>query len=175
MYKIKFSLFTLFFTLMVSTLWADVEINEKNFPDNDFRNFLLHQSYGKDKILTEAEIASITEISVGGENYDGVKNMKGIEFFFALEKLDCCECCVSELDVSKNTALTYLDCDDNLLTELDVSNNTALTYIDCSRNKLIALELPKNATFTWLDCSYNQIKGMAMDDLIENLSGNNGV
>ena len=154
---------------MVSTLWADVEINEKNFPDNDFRNFLLHQSYGKDKILTEAEIASITEISVGGENYDGVKNMKGIEFFFALEKLDCCECCVSELDVSKNTALTYLDCDDNLLTELDVSNNTALTYIDCSRNKLIALELPKNATFTWLDCSYNQIKGMAMDDLIESL------
>ena len=37
--------------------WADVEINEKNFPDNSFRNWILSQPYGKDGVLTDKEIA----------------------------------------------------------------------------------------------------------------------
>ena len=34
--------------LTASTAWADVEINETNFPDANFRNWVLAQDYGAD-------------------------------------------------------------------------------------------------------------------------------
>ena len=56
--KAKFVIFMLM-TTICQAVWADVEINEKNFPDVNFRNWLLSQPYGKDGILTEKEIADI--------------------------------------------------------------------------------------------------------------------
>ena len=42
---------------------ADVEINENNFPDAKFRNYLLNQSYGSDGVITNEEISTIKTIS----------------------------------------------------------------------------------------------------------------
>ena len=78
-------------SLMAITTWADVEINETNFPDEHFRSWLKNQSYGSDDVLTEAEIASVTSISMSG-SYSSpgtISSLKGIEFFTALETLSC--------------------------------------------------------------------------------------
>ena len=130
--------------LSAGTAWADVDINETNFPDEKFRSYLLSQEYGWDEKLTDSEIAGLRMMSVWSK---GIQSLQGIEYFTALLKLDCYDNQLTSLDVSKNTALEYLYCSDNQLTSLDVSN-TALTNLYCYKNK---------------------IQGAAMDALVESL------
>jgi Leucine-rich repeat (LRR) protein len=106
-----------------------VKINATNFPDENFRNYLLSQDYGKDGSLTEEEIKNITFLNV---SWKSISNLKGIEYFTALKELDCYNNQLTSLDVSKNTALTWLGCFNNQLTSLDVSKNTALTKLWCN-------------------------------------------
>ena len=96
--------------LTAVTVMAAVEINETNFPDANFRNWVLAQSYGQDGVLTDVEIAGVTSISV---NQKSIHSLKGIEFFTALTDLYCYWNQLTSLDVSKNTALTWLDCYSN--------------------------------------------------------------
>ena len=57
---------------------------------------------------------------------------------------------LTELDVSKNTALTYLNVWNNKLTELDVSKNTALTTLHVHKNPLTELDVSKNTRLEYL-------------------------
>ncbi len=68
------------------TIDCFVEINEENFPDPNFRNWVLTQSYGQDGKLYDSEANRIYTIDVHGEN---IKSLKGIEHFTALETLYC--------------------------------------------------------------------------------------
>ena len=63
-----------------------VEINETNFPDAAFRSFLLAQSYGKDGVLSDSEIAGITTLNLQSR---GIANLSGINYFTALKELRC--------------------------------------------------------------------------------------
>lgn len=85
---------------------VEVDINETNFPDENFRRFLLEQDYGKDGMLTSAEIASITVMDIAKKD---IESLKGIEFFTALDTLDCFDNYLDVLDVSKNVALEETD------------------------------------------------------------------
>ena len=76
---------------------------------------------------------------------------------------------LTDLDVSKNTALTGLGCSDNQLTALDVSQNSALTLLNCSDNQLTTLDVSKNTALTWLYCYNNQLKGEEMTRLVNSL------
>ncbi len=76
---LKHLLFSSLMLLSAGTAWADVEINETNFPDENFRIWLKNQKYGKDAVLTDAEIAGISEMYVYNE---GIKSMQGIEYFY---------------------------------------------------------------------------------------------
>ena len=168
--------------LSVNSAWADVKINETNFPDENFRNWVLSQSYGTDGILTDNEIAGVTSINVAN-NY--VKNMQGIEFFTALTNLDCSYNQLTLLDVSKNTALTILNCNGNGITSLDLHNCTALKTLECddnelksldlheftaleklvcSRNKLTVLDLSNNTALTTLDCYVNYLTSLDLSN-----------
>ena len=109
--------------LSTMTAWADVEINEENFPDEIFRSYLLSQDFGEDGVLTDDEIAKTKTLSIQSYN---IQSLKGIECFTALEKLTCIDLGLTSLDVSGLTSLWWLDCSCNLLTSLDVSKNTAL-------------------------------------------------
>ena len=129
---------------------SGIIIDKNTFPDDNFRNWVLAQDYGQDGLLTDKEIAAVTEIKV---IYKNISNLKGIEYFTALEVLHCQCNQLTSLDVSNNTALRELNCNTNLLTALDVSNTTALTL---------------------LDCSWNQIYGAAMDALIAGLPSTGG-
>ena len=134
-----------------------ISINSTNFPDENFRNYLLGQSEGKDGVLTESEIKRITYINVSNKN---ISSLKGIEYFTALTSLSCSNNQLTALDVSKNTALTKLYCSDNQLTALDVSKNTALTSLWCYNNQLTALDVSKNTALTDLWCYNNQLTAL---------------
>ena len=212
-----------------TTAWADVEINETNFPDENFRNWVRGQEYGSDGVLTDEEIASVKIINVEEKE---IQSLQGIDYFTELFLLICNNNQLKTLDLSKNTALTsvesnsnqltaldvskntalkHLLCEDNQLTTLDVSGCTALTILKCSNNQLTALDVSKNTELIILecwsnrlttldvlnktaltnlycyknlltsldvsgctalgvvDCSINQLKGMAMDALVESL------
>ena len=116
---------------------VDPSLIEK-FPDAAFRNYLLSQSYGMDGVITDEEIATVTRIDVP---YKKIKSLKGIEYFTALEMLDCGSNQLTDLDLSKNTKLTFLNCYSNQLTSLDLSKNTLLSDLDCSNNQLKILNL----------------------------------
>ena len=173
--------------MLTISAMADVKINVTNFPDAKFRSYLLSNSYGKDGVLTDEEIARITTIVVSDM---GIQSMKGIEFFPELKilscnindltsldvskntkliKLFCDRNKLKTLDVSKNTVLEMLECGGNLLMTLDLSKNPRLTYLYCPNNQLTSLDLSKNPRLTYLYCSQNQIKGAAMDRLVGSL------
>ena len=137
---------------------ADVEINETTFPDEEFRSWVLRQSYGQDGVLTEEEIANVTRITVvGGRD---IQSLKGIESFTALTYLNCASNHLTALDVSKCTKLEVLYCDCNQLNLLDVSKNTALKELACAANPLTTLDISMNPELTNLACSQCQLTSL---------------
>ena len=155
-----------------------VAVDETNFPDENFRKWVLSQKYGKDSVLTDEEIAEVKDITV---SYEEIANMKGIEYFTELETLFCgCEKLTSldvskntklkwlrctqtgltSIDVSKNAALTRLDVENNQLTSLDVSNNPLLEDLDFYNNKVTAIDVTHNPALKQLSCYYNPITSL---------------
>ena len=128
------------------------------FPDENFRNVLKEQGIGN----FYASIPYITREDVENTKvldlwYIGINSLTGIQFFTALEDLDCGHNHLTALDVSKNTKLTKLYCYKNQLTALDVSNNTELERLNCSWNDLTSLDLSKNTKLNDLNCAYNEL------------------
>ena len=146
---------------------AGIKIDATNFPDANFRNYLLSQSYGKDGVLTDEEIRIITTLDITSKR---ISSLIGIKYFTKLETLKCYDNQLSSLDVSKNVALVYLNCHTNKLTSLDVSKNTALETLICSINQLTSLDVSKNVALVYLGCGRNKLtsldisKNIAMKD-----------
>ncbi|MBO4494642.1 MAG: DUF4214 domain-containing protein [Clostridiales bacterium] len=162
---------------------AAVEINEKNFPDSGFRDLVSnYDTNPTDGVLSDAELASVTSISIDDQT---IASLKGIEFFTSLKKLECVQIPITELDVSKNTALSnlnvtnckltsldlsknvdlaWLQCGDNEIAELDLSKNVQLNNLTCYSNKLTKLDLNKNMKLQWVDCGYNPITEIDLSD-----------
>ena len=110
------------------------EITEENFPDENFRDYILYtltdiagNKVGGDGILTAKEIAAVKEINVKNKN---ISSLKGIEYFTSITYLNCGSTDLTSLDVSRNTELTTLECSNNQLTSLDVSKNTKLKELN---------------------------------------------
>ncbi len=150
-------LLSLLMLLTAKGVWAYVRINETNFPDENFRNYLLQQSYGKDGVLTYEEIASVESLLVDGKK---IKSLKGIEYFTELTMLFCSRNQLTSLDVSENTELEYLNCQENQLTSINVSGNTELEDLHCSRNQLTSIDVSKNTRLWHLSCEKNQLTAL---------------
>lgn len=148
--KILVFALTLFATATKTT--AQVSIDAKNFPDENFRNWVLAQKYGKDGKLTDEEIATVKEIEIGDKP---ITNLKGIEYFTALTMLFCWNNQLTELDLSENTELTILNCIGNKLVKLDVSKNKKLSIIECSNNLLAEIDISQNTALIELGCHDN--------------------
>ena len=141
--------------MMVSA--QNITIDETNFPDENFRAYLLERDYGKDGVITEEEIKSVRSINVYSKQ---ISTLKGIEYFTELTYLDCGNNLLSTLDVSKNTKLTYLDCSVNQLSSLDMSQNTKLRELACPYNQLSSLDMSQNIELTKLYCYDNQLSSL---------------
>ena len=150
-----------------------VAVDMFNFPDKNFRDVVKTFDTDDNNILSDTEIAAVKKIDCKGR---AITNLKGIEYFTALEYLYCYDNELTELDLRRNTKLeelncstnrlTVLDlsqnpklkmviCSENALTTLDLSNNTALEDVNCSDNALIALDLSRNSKLSILDASGN--------------------
>ena len=136
-----------------------IAINETNFPDENFRNWVLSQFYGKDGVLTDAEIACVKNMNLYPPEYN-IQNMQGLEFFTALRSIDISGGNLTSLDVSKNTKLESLYCYGNMFTSLDLSQNKALISLNCFGNLLTSLDLSNNTALKSLVCKYNQLTSL---------------
>ncbi len=135
------------------TYISAVEINETNFPDATFREYIkTNFDSNDDGALVSSEREAVTQITVASK---GIRSLKGIEHFTEVTHLRCYYNSITELDLSKNTALTNLYCYGNELTALDLSKNTALKYLDCDDNKITHLDLSNNLLLETLYCSRN--------------------
>ena len=174
---------------------SDILINETNFPDKNFRNWLLDSSNidgkGEDGTLTASELTSITDMDVG---FKDIANLTGIEHFTALTKLDCSGNKLTALPTMLPSGLIKLYCDNNQLTALPTALPSCLEELSCSNNLLTALptlpsglwvlycdnnqltELPTLPSDLWvLDCYDNQLtelpalpSGLAVLDCYDN-------
>ncbi|MBA4319754.1 MAG: hypothetical protein C0412_15245 [Flavobacterium sp.] len=125
-------------------------------PDPEFEYFLIYSGYDSGnidgKVLT-SNIDSIKEIYFfpGAANIN-IKDLTGIEDFKALEKLNCQNCNLTSLDLSKNIALTELICENNKLTSLNVAGCVNLKTINCNGNPFTNLDFTKTINLETLYC-----------------------
>lgn len=139
---------------------GEVAIDETNFPDANFRQYVLDKcDTDKDSTLSNDEIQAVTTIDC---RHLSIENLKGIEYFAALQILNCKTNFISSLDVSENTALKELYCGNvsENFTSLNVSNNTALEVLDCSYGQLETLDLSNNTKLKSLNCKYNDLASL---------------
>ena len=106
------------------------------------------------------KIRAVTKLNISGYGIakeERLSDLSGIEYFTGLDYLDCSRNQLTELDVTKNTALTNFNCYNNNLTELDVTNNTELTYLDCEDQSISSLDVSQNTKLKELWCGGNDL------------------
>ena len=125
-----------------------VAINSTNFPDANFRNYLL--SLFPNGYLLPEDIEGMTSLSIYNK---GIANMKGIEYFTELRELRCWGNSFTSLNLNNNTQLTYLDCAPNSqLTSLSVNSCSNLQTLICYSTGLTTLSINNKSSLTKLDC-----------------------
>ena len=72
------------FNCSMAAMAQNININPTTFPDDNFRNWVLSQSYGADGELTPGEISGVKSIEI--QNL-GITDITGIEYFTALTTL----------------------------------------------------------------------------------------
>lgn len=159
---------------------TSLPINEDNFPDANFRNYIKTYIAGSSNVLTVEKRSKVDTIKVEGKN---ISRLEGIEAFPNLTELDCGNNSIqnldlrqnpmlktlkcnknqlTQLDLSKNPDIDYLNCSDNQLEQLDVSH-LKLDYLYCSNNKLEQLDVKNSKWLRELDCSKNELTGLDVD------------
>ena len=134
---------------------TSLPINEDNFPDPNFRDYIkTYKASGRD-VLTVEQQKNVTEIEVEGRN---ISNLKGIEAFPNLKELKCGNNSIQNLDLRQNPKLETLKCNKNQLTQLDLSKNPQIDYLICSWNQLKQLDVSNLKDLVTLDCSHNDLE-----------------
>ena len=142
---------------------GDVAINESNFPDPVFRNYVATAlDSNDDDILSPTEIANIADIDVAGLQ---INSLGGIEYFTALESLFCPNNNLTTLDLSGLSALASFSYDKDKLTSLDLSGCTSLENLDCSNGPLTSLDLSGCTALKSLRCDNNNLTTLDLSGL----------
>ena len=71
--------------------------------------------------------------------------------------------------------VTELQCSGNQLTDLDLTRSTALTSLNCSNNLLTSLDVSKNTALAKIECYNNRINGEEMTNLVNSLPNRKGM
>ena len=133
---------------------TSLPINEDNFPDDSFRNYIkTHKAGGRD-VLTVEERSKVETIEVEGKN---ISRLEGIEAFPNLKVLNCGNNSIQKLDLRQNPKLETLKCNKNQLTQLELSKNPAINYLYCSENQLEQLDV-SHLQLKYLYCSHNDLE-----------------
>ena len=133
---------------------TSLPINEDNFPDPNFRNYIKTYKAGGRDVLTVEEQRKVETIEVEGKN---ISSLRGIEAFPNLTELKCGNNSIQKLDLRQNPKLKTLKCNKNQLTQLDLSKNPDIDYLNCSENQLEQLDV-SHLKLEYLYCSHNDLE-----------------
>ncbi len=137
---------------------GSVKINEANFPDKIFRDYV-KSSFDTDSNgeLSAEELNKVQKINIslkpGAEQK--VKNLKGVEFFTELRSLECDCNAVTSLDLSTNTKVEKLSCNYNKISKLNLKGCSSLKEVYCALNSLTQVDLSDCAELGFVDFSEN--------------------
>jgi hypothetical protein len=131
-------------------------ISREAFPDLRFEQYMLQNfDTDSDGQISFAEAKAVRDIDCSDM---GITSLKGIQYFTALETLNCSLNAINALDLTQNTALRSFTC--NLCEQIeiiDLSKNTALEYLSCSGNaNLKSLYISDNTNLRELFCDDNR-------------------
>lgn len=104
-------------------------INSTNFPNANFRNYLLGL-YPKGYI-TQTDVNNRTYMDISGKS---ISNIYGIQYFTELKTLYANDNLLNMVDLTSNTKLEYLYIQDNRLAQLKLTGLTQLKTLNISRN-----------------------------------------
>jgi len=160
-----------------------IAINSTNFPDKTFRSYI-RNNFDTDgnKKLSSAEISKVKRINL--EEKEGIKSLKGIEYFTTLTKLNCYRTPITKLDLRKNTRLKSLDVCETRLTSLKLGNQKYLANLratDISDLKSIdiggcpkllkAVKLPYSCSDDYVLWSITPDDGLCIDTSTKLMNG----
>ncbi len=137
-------------------MMAQVEINDTNFPDDVFRDYVTNNwdTNPQDGTLSKTEISSVTAAWLGSQ---GIEDFTGIENFTYLTELYVSgNGGLEKLDVSALTRLTSLDASNCALTEINIAGLTKLKTINLNNNQLEALDFTGLEKLESIDCNENR-------------------
>jgi hypothetical protein len=147
--------------LVKTTALADdlIEINEENFPDKIFREYVTEQfdRSPQDGKLSLAEREDAQWISLSEKS---VTSVKGVEFFPNIYQFYSYKNKLGDVDLSKNTELTDVRCPCSGVTSLDLTGCKQLEVLYCNGNELTRLDLSGKSSLTTLECEHNEIAEM---------------
>ena len=150
-----------------------VYINDENFPDKNFQNYLKDNVSGGKDYLTQKQCDSVKEVKMYGdypvERLDGIIYFQNLETLYltnahnlrtldvswnsALKDLSIGGCHnLTSLDLRYNPNLQELNCTGTGLTSLDLSRNPELEILVCAFVQMTQLDLSNNTKLTKVDC-----------------------
>ena len=140
-----------------------VLINSGNFPDGNFRTYMLR--YYPKGYMTTSDVNAFTDIYLAGS---GVASLEGIQYLTALRTLDCSSNELTSLNVSACTQLLTLNCANNKFTSLEITNmpnlttlntfdNQLMTELKCYNNALTTINLNSCTKLELLQCGNNHL------------------
>lgn len=148
--------------LMASCGLADSERDERNryeyftFFDKTFEAFCLERfDLDGNGRLSRYEAQRVREIACSGA---GIASLSDLREFPNVERLDCSENALTELDLTLCRQLARVDCHANDLVRLDVEDLRGLVWLDCSENALEQLDLTSNTSLSTLDARNNRLR-----------------
>ena len=128
--------------------------------DNVFGRFILDSyDFNYDSFVSLAEASEVESMNIPAEEYSGIASLYGIGMFTALKSLDVSgQTRLTELDLSKNAALTVLVCDNTSLKTLDLRNCPVLVSLYAQNTSLESLDLTRNPALKEAYLSNSPIK-----------------
>ena len=148
-----------------ATALADVEINEANFPDPVFREWVvrLDSTYNNNGMIDQEEIDNVKYATFNTSN---VYSFKGIECFTELVELQAHGNHLTELDLSHNTKIQRLYLNSNNLTKLDVSPLTELRWLYVAYNPLETLIMGNNRKMEIMVVAFTNLEDLDLSSCI---------
>lgn len=113
-------------------------------PDDNFEQALIDLGYDDvlDDYVKTDNISSVTSLQLGFVN--NINDFTGLEGFISVEDLNVDGHKITQIDVSKNTALKKLSVQETKLTGLDLSNNIHLENLNAYNTEIVNLDLTNN-------------------------------
>ena len=130
-----------------------IYINDDNFPDETFRDYIQKTAdLNYDRVLSPEEALNVLNIILSNE--EKLKNVSGIEYFKNLEYLSIVNSNVSKIDISALTKLKTLRISGTKIGDLDLSNNGELVTLEINNMQLNKITMPEVSQITTIK-SYN--------------------